>query len=186
MNSNSQLLLNLPGSLMTNLLVRMHHWVGNRRERSAAPQHRSHSTISYDTAFAAYQRQDYATALAAFRQLAEQDNGQAQLRLAEMYDHGYGVTPDVFEAFRYYRDAAENGVAEAQYQLGLCYLYGYGVACDSSEAYVWFCRAAVQMHGSAMFNLGLMYQQGLGVPRDANEATLWFNRAAEWTDGLPH
>ena len=61
---------------------------------------------TFDAAVEAYERGDYATALAGFRNYAEQGNTIAQSNLGFMYANGEGVPKDDAEAVRWYRLAA--------------------------------------------------------------------------------
>ena len=71
--------------------------------------------------FAAYERGDYAAALAEWQPLAEQGHALAQFALGFMYDSGEGVPQDHAQAAIWYRKAAEQGDAKAQNNLGnLC------------------------------------------------------------------
>ncbi len=60
---------------------------------------------------AAYKRGDYATALRAWRPLAEQGFAPVQYNLGLMYENGRGVPQDDAEARRWYWKAAEQGHA---------------------------------------------------------------------------
>ena len=132
-----------------------------------------------DAGISAYQRGDYATALAEFRQAAEHGSVAAQINLAAMYYKGQGVPRDDAEAAKWYRKAADQGDAVAQNNIGLMYDNGRGVAQDYGEAVKWYRRAAEHGQTGAQFNLGVMYRNGLGVGQDRAEAALWFQRAAE-------
>ena len=78
-------------------------------------------------AAAAYERGDYATAFAGFRNYAEQGDPRAQYILGFMYANGEGIPKDAAAAAPWYRLAAEQGNAEAQGILGLMYDRGEGV-----------------------------------------------------------
>jgi TPR repeat protein len=70
---------------------------------------------------AAYQRGDYATAMALLRPLAEGGDAAAQNGLGLMYAKGQGVPQDYAQALVWYRKAADQGNAAAQNGLGLMY-----------------------------------------------------------------
>ncbi len=139
----------------------------------------AHARADLDAGISAYERGDYATALAEFRQAAEQGSVVAQVNLAAMYYKGQGVPRDDAEAAKWYRKAADQGDAVAQNNTGLMYDNGRGVPQDFGEAVKWYRRAAEQGQTGAQFNLGVMYRNGLGVRQDPAEAALWFQRAAE-------
>ena len=139
----------------------------------------AHARADLDAGISAYKLGDYATALAEFRQAAEQGSVVAQVNLAAMYYQGQGVPRDDAEAAKWYRKAADQGDAVAQNNIGLMYDNGRGVPQDYGEAVKWYRRAAEQGQTGAQFNLGVMYRNGLGVGQDPAEAALWFQRAAE-------
>ncbi len=93
---------------------------------------------------AAYERQDYATALQLCRPLAEGGDARAQLSLGGMYYNGQGVQRDFPEAAKWTRKAAEQGYAPAQADLGVLYWNGEGVPQDVVLAYMWLSLAAEQ------------------------------------------
>ncbi len=131
-----------------------------------------------EDAAAAYQKQDYTTALRLLRPLADQGDADAQFLLGSMYDYGRGVPQDYAQAVKWYRLAADRGYASAQGMLGLMYENGRGVPKDDAQAVKWFRLAADQGIAWAQYHLGGMYENGLGVPKDAVEAHKWFNLSA--------
>ena len=96
--------------------------------------------------WAAYQRQDYATALLLWRPLAEQGKAIVQSLLGLMYAHGHGVPQDYVQAAKWYRLAAEQGHALSQGVLGEMYEHGRGVPQDYVQAAKWYRLAAEQGH----------------------------------------
>ncbi len=110
----------------------------------------------FDAGVEAYNRGDYATALRIFRQLADQGDAKAQIKLGVMYARGWVVTttgkiieyrnvrPDHAEAARWFRKAAEQGDADAQYNLGIMYANGRGVTQDYVQAHMWYNHARAQ------------------------------------------
>ena len=97
-----------------------------------------------EDAEAAYARGDYETALRLWRQLADQDNAQAQNRLGEMYLNGLFqafkgelVHQNCTEALRLLNIAANHGLAAAQFILADLYVRGYCVSSDLGKARKW-------------------------------------------------
>ena len=99
----------------------------------------------FDEGIAAYNQNDYGTALREWRPLAEQGDADAQLNLGFMYDNGYGVPQDYTKAITWYRRAAERGNKRAQYNLGLMYDSGHGVPQNKVQAYMWYDIAGVPL-----------------------------------------
>ena len=85
---------------------------------------------------------DYVQAAAWYRRAADQNNAEAQFRLAALYRDGRGVTRDMAAAAEWYHKAAELGNASAQGTLAILYSMGQGVPHSDVEAYYWFALAA--------------------------------------------
>ena len=96
----------------------------------------------HEDAVAAYNRDDYTTALSLWRPLANQGEARAQTGLGVMYQNGHGVPQDYKEAMRWYRLAAAQGNALAQYNLGSMYERGRAVPQEYVRAHMWFSFTA--------------------------------------------
>jgi TPR repeat protein len=138
----------------------------------------------YEDGNAAYERDDYATALKLFRPLAEHGHAQAQITMGMMYLEGKGVTLDHKEAAKWFRLAADQGNAEAQKVLGDIFYDGEnGVVQDYREAAKWYRLAADQGDADAQAALGdIFYDGGIGVTQDYKEAAKWYRLAADQGD----
>ena len=88
--------------------------------------------------YAAYEANDYKTALQEFRPLANQGNAKAQLHLGGMYKNGRGVIQDYKQSVKWYALAANQGNAIAQLNLGTMYAKGKGVTQDYVTAHMWY------------------------------------------------
>ena len=139
-------------------------------------------------AAAAFERQDYATALTAYEPAAREGNAQAQYRMGMMYRFGWGVDKDFRVAREWFEQSAGQGHAEAQSELGKIFKDGRGTDRDPVRAAHWFEKAAMQGLGVAQLNLGRMYRSGQGVAEDAVRAHAWFTMAidAEYMDAIGH
>ncbi|MGO9445188.1 MAG: tetratricopeptide repeat protein [Thiobacillaceae bacterium] len=105
----------------------------------------------YEDGKAAFNREEFATALRILRPLADRGNPQAQALLGSMYALGEGVPKNYAAALTWYREAAARGDADAQFGLGGMYYLGNGVASDYVQAHKWFSLAASQAHGEGRF-----------------------------------
>lgn len=133
--------------------------------------------------------------------LAEQDNSEARLRLAEMYEKGQGVRRDYEKAVEWYdrvhgslfreaqrriddivarlKQGAGQGDPEAQYFLGVMYYRGWGnLTKDRSKSFDLFQKAAEQGYAEAQFMLGHMYDLGTNVRPDYKKAFDLYMKAA--------
>ena len=132
----------------------------------------------------AVKRNDYKTAAAAFKELAEKGETEGQVGLGLLHLSGQGGEKDINRAIEWFRLAAAQGNRFAQNKLGDQYKIGEGVERDYAQAYKWFKLSADQAFASAQSNLGQLYQFGLGVTADEGEAIKWFKLAADQGNSL--
>ena len=92
-------------------------------------------------ALAAYNRQDYTTALREWQPLAQQGDSVAQVWLGGMYRNGRGVAQNDAEAVKWYRKAADQGLAEGQFNLGGMYENGRGGSPGSGRGTALVCQS---------------------------------------------
>jgi TPR repeat protein len=100
---------------------------------------------------------DWAAAVRAWGQAAEQGHAGAQHQLGLSYAHGNGVAKDLAQAAHLWRQAADSGLSDAQFNLGFSYAHGQGVVQDWAEALRLWRQAANQGHPEAQANLGTPY-----------------------------
>lgn len=141
-----------------------------------------------DPARAAYDREDYANALALNAPLAERGDADAQYRMGMMARFGWGMERDPKAAARWLRRAADQNQPLAQAELGTMYRLGRGVVQDPKEAARLLNAAATAGVGIAQLSIGRMYRDGVGVARDLVEAYAWFSAAGSNNvmDGLAY
>ena len=89
-------------------------------------------------------------AAAMYRELALQNNADAQTRLAWMYEAGRGVPQDLAEASRRFEIAAHADNAQAQYALAVMLRTGRGRLRDDALSLFWLQRSAQQDYASAV------------------------------------
>ncbi len=92
--------------------------------------------------YVAYDRANYATALAVWLPAAEDGDAEAQNYVGEIFERGLGREPDYETAAKWYAKAAEQGFSAAQINLGQLYEHGLGVVPDVTKALAWYDRAA--------------------------------------------
>lgn len=129
---------------------------------------------SVSAGIAAWQRQDYASAVSAWRPLAEAGDADAAFNLGQAYRLGRGVPLNLAAAQTWLERAARKDHLEAQSTLGLL-LFDSGnrpgglrwlkAAAEAGEA------RALLVYGTALFN-------GDGVKRDPVLAYAYVSRAA--------
>ena len=129
----------------------------------------------FKTGMDAYQRGDYATALAEWQPLAEQGQAVAQYQLGLLYANGKGATKDDAKARQWYEKAAVQGHTEAQVNLGVMLMYARGGQQDYKMAVYYLRQAANQGNDLAQRKLGQMYERGEGVQQDNVKAYMWYS-----------
>ncbi len=132
----------------------------------------------FATGAAAYDKGDYAAALAEWTAMANAGDARSQLGLGVLYESGRGLpAPDLPQAVTWYRAAAAQGSASAQNNLGLLYATGRGVPLNPVMAGELWHVAAAAGYPLAQFNLALAYDRGFGMPRDYDLAARWYAEA---------
>jgi cell division septation protein DedD len=123
---------------------------------------------------AAWQRSDYASAVAIWRPLAEKGDADAAFNLGQAYRLGRGVTLDLAKAKTWLEKAARSGHLDAQTTLGLL-LFDSG---NRDTAMQWLKKAAERGEPRAMLVYGTALFNGDGAPRDPLMAYAYVSRAA--------
>ena len=127
----------------------------------------------------AYQRGDYARALAEWRPLADKGDADAQFNLAQAYKLGRGVPANLDTALGLYRKAALQNHEEAGALLGLL-LFQNG---KRAEAMPWLGKAANRGDAASQYVYGTALFNGDLVAQDWPRAYGLMTRAA--AQGLP-
>jgi cell division septation protein DedD len=122
----------------------------------------------------AWQRADYAGAVAIWRPLAEADNADAAFNLGQAYKLGRGVPINLAAAQTWLERAARNGHVDAQTSLGLL-LFDTGNRIGGMR---WLKSAAEQGEPRALLIYGTALFNGDGVVRDPVRAYAYVSRAA--------
>ncbi len=123
---------------------------------------------------AAWQKADYAAAVAIWKPLAEKGDADAAFNLGQAYRLGRGATVDLAAAKGWYERAAAAGHLDAQTTLGLL-LFDSG----SREAAIgWLKKAAERGDARAMLVYGTALFNGDGTKRDPVMAYAYVSRAA--------
>ena len=126
----------------------------------------------------AYTQGRHADAAALFRALAESNDTQAKLRLAQLYERGEGVLQNFVEAVRWYKGAAEQGSVPAMGRLGEIYLTGLTAPSTATPA----ALERIGGQGGEGSLLKRLYPEGLAIAQNLEQAAHWNERAAEAGD----
>lgn len=125
---------------------------------------------------AAYEREDFSTAIKEMMPLAEQGNIDAQVKLGESFDQ----TKNYKEGLFWYKKAADGGSAIAQKGVAFHYSVGWGVATDDKVAFYWYKKSAE--NGGDSIGVANRYRDGVGVKKDYKKAVSWYKKDAEQGD----
>ena len=122
----------------------------------------------------AWQRSDYAAAVAIWRPLAEKGNADAAFNLGQAYRLGRGVAVDLATAQNWLEKAALANHLDAQTTLGLL-LFDSG---NRDSALQWLKKAAERGEPRALLVYGTALFNGDGVQRDPVLAYAYVSRSA--------
>jgi uncharacterized protein len=132
-----------------------------------------------DTAFGAFQRGFYLTALELALPLAEEGNPAAQTLVAEIFAGGFGIARDLGEAAFWYGQAAAQDYPPAQFEYALFLLEGRHVAADPQQARALMRAAADSGHAASQFNYAQSLVRDFPGERGLIEAMPYFEQSAE-------
>ena len=138
----------------------------------------SASAAPFDAGLGAFDREHYATAFRAWKEMAETGVAQAQNNIGYLYEYGRGVKQSYADAIEWYSKAAEQDLPEAHHNLGMLAFYGYGMRQDYVAAKRFFTAAAELEQADSMYMLGLIYYQAHGVVQNVDRAMQHFVDAA--------
>jgi cell division septation protein DedD len=122
----------------------------------------------------AWQRADYAAAVAIWRPLAEKGDADAAFNLGQAYRLGRGVPTNLSAAKTWFERSAEKGHVDAQTTLGLL-LFQNG---DQAEGLRWLKSAAEQGEPRALLVYGTALVNGDGVTQNPPLGYAYVSRAA--------
>jgi hypothetical protein len=122
----------------------------------------------------AWQKGDYANAVAIWRPLAQSGNADAQFNLGQAYRLGRGMPTNVGESQKWFERAAAQGHVDAETTLGLL-LFQNG---DQAGGLKWLKLAAEQDEPRAMLVYGTALYNGDGVTQNPVMGYAYVRRAA--------
>jgi TPR repeat protein len=122
----------------------------------------------------AWQRSDYAGAVAIWRPLATNGDADAEFNLGQAYRLGRGVPTNLATAKDWFEKAADQGHLDAETTLGLL-LFQSG---NQAEGLKWLKKAAVQGEPRALLMYGTALVNGDSVTQDPVLGYAYVTRAA--------
>ena len=110
--------------------------------------------------------------------LAKKGNAEAQFKVGEMYETGFGVKQNEDEAMKWISKAAAKGHETAGFKLLYWDLQKNGVT-DANKARLDELKAKADAgNPQAQFYVGKMYAHGVGEKKNNKKALEWLNKAA--------
>ncbi len=109
---------------------------------------------------------------------ASENIPEAQAKLGECFEDGFGLTKDTQMAVKWYKKAADQNYVKAMINLGNCYALGKGQPMDQKQAFYWYDKAAKLNDPIANYHLAMCYVDGFGIVKDEEKAFTRFLNAA--------
>jgi hypothetical protein len=110
--------------------------------------------------------------------LAKKGNAEAEYKVGEMYETGFGVKKDMNEAKNWITKSASQGHETANFKLLYWDLEKNGLT-QANKAEVEVLKAkAKEGNPQAEFYVGKMHAHGIGMEKNSGKAIVWLNKAA--------
>ncbi len=109
--------------------------------------------------------------------LASRGNAEAQFKVGEMYETGFGVKQNSDEAFKWISKAANKGHETAGFKLLYWDMEKNGINDSNKEKFAALKSEAEAGNPQAEYYIGKMYARGIGVKKDSDKAIEWLNKA---------
>ena len=120
----------------------------------------------------------YADGLFDFQmKLAKKGNAEAEFKIGEMYETGFGVKKDMKQAKIWIDKAAAQGHGTASFKLLYWNIKKNGLKGENKKKFAELRTKAADGNAQAMYYVGLMYAHGAGVKKNYDKALDWLNKA---------
>ena len=110
--------------------------------------------------------------------LAEKGNAEAQFKVGEMYETGFGVKQDMEQARSWISKAADQGHETAGFKLLYWDVEKNGINGSNKAGVDQLNAKAAEGNAQAQYYVGKMHARGVGVQKDPDKAIEWLNKAA--------
>ena len=120
----------------------------------------------------------YADGLFDFQmKLAKKGNAEAEFKVGEMYETGFGVKKNMKEALVWTNKAAAQGHETAGFKLTYWNIRKNGLKGANKKKFNDLGAKATAGNLQAMYYVGMMYSHGVGVEKNYDKALDWLNKA---------
>ena len=109
--------------------------------------------------------------------LAEKGNAEAEFKIGEMYETGFGVKKDQKQAEIWIKKAASQGHETAGFKLLYWDIRKNGLKGENKKKFADLRTKAADGNAQAMYYVGSMYSHGVGVKKNYDKALDWLNKA---------
>lgn len=110
--------------------------------------------------------------------LAQKGNAEAEFKVGEMYETGFGVKKDINEAKTWITKSAHQGNESAKFKLLYWDVEKNGLTKDNKAEAEALKIKANEGNPQAQYYVGKMYANGVGVKKNSDKAISWLNKAA--------
>lgn len=110
--------------------------------------------------------------------LAKKGNAEAQFKVGEMYETGFGVKKDMTEARTWINKSAAQGNEAAGYKLLYWDVEKNGLKGGNKEKVSDLQAKANAGNAQAQYYVGMMQAYGVGLKKNTDEGLKWLNKAA--------
>jgi len=109
--------------------------------------------------------------------LAKKGNAEAEFKVGEMYETGFGVKKDMKQAKVWIDKAAAQGHETAGFKLMYWDIEKNGLKGENKKKFTELRTKAADGNSQAMYYVGKMYAHGVGVKSNFDKALDWLNKA---------
>ena len=109
--------------------------------------------------------------------LAKKGNAEAEFKIGEMYETGFGVKKDMKEAMLWITKAAAQGHENASFKMLYWDIQKNGLKGENKKKFSELRTKANDGNVQAMYYVGKMYAYGVGVKTNYDKSLDWLNKA---------
>ncbi len=110
--------------------------------------------------------------------MAERGNAEAEYKVGEMYETGFGVNKDMNAAKNWITKSANQGNEAAGFKLLYWDMQKNGINAANKAQVETLQLKAKEGNAQAQYYVGKMHANGVGVAKNHNKAISWLNKAA--------
>ena len=110
--------------------------------------------------------------------MAEKGNAEAEYKVGEMYETGFGVNKDMKAAKSWIIKSANQGHETASFKLLYWDMQKNGITAANKAQVETLQLKAKEGNPQAQYYVGKMHANGVGVTKNNNKAISWLNKAA--------